>query len=195
MTHKKKIGIFGGSFDPIHWGHLNMAISLMEACALDQVLFVPAGLSPFKEKTPPAVSGKHRLHMIELAIRGVKSFAALDWEIEKEGPSYTIDTVRRLSKDPDLQLHLLIGDDHLATFHRWKEADELIRLSPPLIACRAGSRQNGASTLAPYKIPIPLFDISSTVVRQRLIQKKYCDHLIPSSVLDYIEKHRLYSLL
>ena len=195
MTHKKKVGIFGGSFDPIHWGHLNMAVSLMEACALDQVLFVTAGVSPFKEKTPPAVSGKHRLHMVELAICGIKSFAALDWEIESEGPSYTIDTVRRLSKDPSLQLHLLIGEDHLDTFHRWNEADELTRLSPPLVACRAGSRQGTPSALDSYKIPIPLFDISITVVRQRLIQKKYCDYLIPASVLDYIEKHRLYSAL
>ncbi len=193
MTHKKKIGIFGGSFDPIHWGHLNMAISLMEACALDQVLFVPAGISPFKETAPPTVSGKHRLNMVELAIRGVKAFAILDWEIENAGPSYTIDTVRRLAKDPSLELHLLIGEDHLSTFHRWKEADELIRLSPPLIACRAGSKKHPSSPLAQYKVPIPLFDISSTAVRQRLIQKKYCNHLIPSSVLDYIEKHRLYS--
>lgn len=182
---KKKVGIFGGTFDPVHFGHLNLAVSLMETCSLDEVLFFPAGLSPFKESARPTASAEHRLAMLALAVAPVKKFRLIDWEIKANGPSYTIDTVRRLSEDPSLELHLLIGEDHLATLSRWKEADELIRLAPPLVAAREG--KGGGKT-----VKIPLFEISSTDVRQRLTQKKYCGHLVPASVLDYIQKHQLY---
>jgi nicotinate-nucleotide adenylyltransferase len=196
MTQKKKIGIFGGSFDPIHFGHLNMAISMLEACGLDTVFFVPAGLSPFKEEAPPLASPSHRVRMLELAIGKVPEFFLLDWEVNQQGPSYTIETVRRLARESHASLHLLIGEDHMTRFHHWKDVEELIRLSPPIVAGRPGSEKTKgaplAKTLSGGKVEIPLFDISSTSVRQRLSQNKYCGHLVPASVLDYIEKHRLY---
>ena len=135
---KKKAGILGGSFDPVHFGHLNLAISLMESCALDEVLFIPTRLSPFKENAPPRVSSEHRLAMLKIALVPLKKFRIIDWELEGQGPAYTIDTVRKLSQDHSLGLHLLLGEDHLKSFDRWKEVEELIQLAPPLIGSRNG---------------------------------------------------------
>lgn len=197
MSTKKKVGILGGSFNPVHLGHLNLAVSLKEACNLDEVLFVPAGLSPFKENAPPAVAGEHRLAMLKLAIASIGGFQVIDWELNSKGPSFTIDTVRKLSEDKTLDLRLLVGEDHFASFYRWKEAEELLRLAPPLVGSRGAEVKAGAGTLLKKleegRVTIPLFDISSTAVRERLLQKKFCGHLVPAAVLDYISLHRLYS--
>ena len=187
-----KVGILGGSFDPIHAGHLNLAISLKEMCQLDEVLFVPASCSPFKEDAPPRASAEHRLKMIQLAIAPIAGFRLIDWEIHAKAPSYTIDTVRRLSEDRSLKLYLLLGDDQVARFSFWKEAEELVRMAPPLVGSRAGKEAN-PPLLGSQTIKIPVFDISSTQVRERLNKKLPCEHLLPASVLDYIRKHQLYS--
>jgi nicotinate-nucleotide adenylyltransferase len=196
-TMRKKVGILGGSFDPIHFGHLNLAISMMEACVLDEVLFVPAFLSPFKQNAPPVASAEHRKEMLKLATDPVKTFRILDWELQSKGPTFTIDTVHKLSSDPSLQLHLILGEDHMASFHRWKEAEDLIRLASPLIGTRERGDLSQLSVrfqdmLHNRRVKIPHFEISSTDVRSRLSQKKYCGHLVPSAVLDYIDKHHLY---
>ncbi len=184
---KKKVGILGGSFDPVHFGHLNLSISLKETCMLNEVWLVPAGLSPFKQETPPSVSSEHRLAMLKLATSHIPGFRILTDEIERNGPSYTIDTVRKLSEDKSLQLHLLLGDDQVPHFHLWKDAEELATLAPLLI----GTRENLEGTLG-KRIKIPIFEVSSTLVRQRLKNKLYCGHLVPASVLDYIAQHHLY---
>jgi nicotinate-nucleotide adenylyltransferase len=185
---QRKVGILGGSFDPIHFGHLNLAISLMEACSLDEVLVIPTSLSPFKEGKPPLASAEHRLAMLKLVLAPLRAFRLIDSELHAKGPSYTIDTVRKLSQDPSMQLHLLIGEDHLASLHRWKEAEELLRLSPPLV----GAREVGEASRQKNVYRIPIFEISSTNVRKRLSEKKYCGHLVPAPALDYIQKHKLY---
>lgn len=186
----KKVGILGGSFDPIHLGHLNLAISLMEAKELDVVLFVPAQISPFKQIEPPHISAEHRLNLLKLAIAPIRQFDLLDWELKREGPSYTIDTVRKLAEDSTMQLHLLLGEDSVPDFHNWKNAEELLELAPPIV----GSRHTAACSeiLQNAHVKIPLFDISSTQLRFRLRQKKYCGHLLPAEVLEYILKHALY---
>lgn len=193
----KKVGIFGGTFDPIHFGHLNLAICMMEACDLDEVLFVPTSLSPFKENAPPKASAEHRKVMVKLAIEPVKKFRILDWEMQTQGPTFTIDTVRKLSSDPSLQIHLILGEDHVASFPRWKDVEDLIRLAAPLI----GTRELGDLSQLPVefqeklrnaKIQVPSFEISSTNIRSRLSQKKYCGFLVPPVVLEYIDKNQLY---
>ncbi len=184
---KKKVGILGGSFDPVHFGHINLAISLKEACDLNEVLFVPARISPFKTEAPPVASSEHRLNMLKLAISGILEFRLIDWELDAEGPSYSIDTVRKLSEDPSLELHLLIADDQAGSFHLWKEAEELSKLAPPLIGMRRTSRDQKGG------VKMPVLEISSTFIRERLSQKKYCGHLVPASVLDYIARNNLYS--
>lgn len=195
---KKKVGVFGGSFDPVHLGHLNLAIALMESCSLDEVLFIPTRLSPFKENAPPVVSIEHRVEMLKIALSPLNKFRLIDWEVHGHGPAYTIDTVRRLSQDPTLELHLLIGEDHLNSFHRWKEVEELIELAPPLIGARENSKAFDSlpprlqKKLSHARIKIPLFDISSTYIRDRLAHKKYCGHLVPADVLRYIYQNHLY---
>lgn len=92
------IGFFGGSFDPIHNGHLNLAIQMLEAHPFSQIIFCPASISPHKQRTPSTVLKQHRKAMVALAIRPIQAFQLLDWELEQEGPSYTIDTIRELKK-------------------------------------------------------------------------------------------------
>ncbi|MBS0620026.1 MAG: nicotinate-nicotinamide nucleotide adenylyltransferase [Verrucomicrobia bacterium] len=178
---KKKIGVFGGSFDPIHNGHIHLALSLKELVGLDEVLFVPTTLSPFKSSKPPVASAADRLEMVRQAIAPIGGFSVLDWEIRGPGPTYTIDTIRRLQEEGRGELHLLMGDDLLPRLNEWKESAALQVLAPPLVGSRTGPLQ------------IPLLDISSTRVRERLSKKYYCGHLVPQAVLDYIQAHGLYS--
>lgn len=188
-----KVGLFAGTFDPIHLGHLNLAVHLQEECQLDKVLFCPSHLSPFKVDTPAKVSIQHRIEMVKLVIGQIPSFELLNWEIESDRPHYTIDTVRRLAKDPFLDIYLLMGDDHLRSFNQWKEADTLLDLATPLVATRY---ERGESPTLPdhrfQHVKIPIYEINSTDIRKRLSQKKYCGHLLPLSVLDYILTYQLY---
>jgi nicotinate-nucleotide adenylyltransferase len=197
---RKRLGLLGGSFDPLHFGHLNMALSLLEAHALDNVLFCPAHVSPFKTARPPAAHSEHRLQMVLLGIQKIEQFSVLDWEIAKNSPSYTIDTIKRLQSETDAELFLLLGEDQLADLHRWKEVEELLDLAPPLIA----SRDNKSRALDHLSHPlhklidkgrtvVPMMDISSTTIRQRLAHKQFCGHLVPHLILDYIKQHHLYS--
>lgn len=191
-----QVGILGGSFDPVHLGHLNLAIALSERCGLDKVLFIPAGISPFKDSAPPIASAAQRLAMLKLALAPFQSFSIIEWELQSPGPSYTIDTVRKLCQDTSLEFHLLVGEDHLASLPRWKEAEELVRLAPPWIGTRHSADGHMLSREAEWlkgrKVEIPIFDISSTTIRHRLAQKKYCGHLLSASVLDYIDQHQVY---
>jgi nicotinate-nucleotide adenylyltransferase len=181
-----KIGLFGGSFDPIHFGHLNLALSLMEAHRLDRVLFCPSWLSPSKAEALHRASAPHRLQMTRLAIAEIPAFSLLESEVQREGFSYTIDTVRALlaGERRGSALHLILGEDAFQTLSAWKEADALRALAPPLVGGRSGG---GA-----HCTPIPLMEISSTRVRERIREGKYCGHLVPAKVLDYIRQHRLY---
>ena len=165
-------GFFGGTFDPIHFGHINLAISLLEQHSLKGVLFCPAFCSIFKTMTPPIVSAEDRLAMLQLAIQDIPQFRICRLEIDSKAPAYTIDTIRSLKKEyPSLRLFL--SDESFAHFDQWKEPEELTTLAPPLI----GPRTN----------------VSGTQIRARLKEKLYCGHLLPEKVLDYIHKNHLYS--
>ena len=199
MKKKRKIGVLGGSFDPLHFGHLNMAIALLESRKLDQVVFCPARISPFKEVTPP-IASDHRLAMVALGIQGIKEFSILDWEITRPGPSYTVETIQKLKTASEADLYLLLGEDQLAGLHRWHNVDQLFSLCTPLIASRETNATAALAVspelqalIAQNRIKIPLMEISSTVVRERIKQKKMCSHLVPHLILDYIKQHRLYS--
>lgn len=191
----KKIGLLGGSFDPIHFGHLHLALSLLEKCGLDQVLFCPARCSPFKMKHPPHASDSDRLAMLRLAIQEIPEFQVFEFELRHPAPSYTIDTVRHLQA-PHQKLHLLLSSDVAASFHEWKSADQLLQLSPPLIGCRNQTELSDSpwkEKLLPCFVQTPCLDISSTEIRQRLKQNLYSGHLLPKAVLDFIKQQRLYS--
>lgn len=166
----KSIGFFGGSFDPIHFGHISLAVHLMEAHHLDEVLFCPAFCSPFKTTKPPIASPEHRLAMLKLALE-LPQFQITTLELDQKTPSYTVDTIRKLALKG---LRLLLSDEAASHLNKWKETNELVRLAPPLIGPREAH-------------------ISSTDIRARLKQKLYCGHLVPAKVLDYIKRHKLYT--
>jgi nicotinate-nucleotide adenylyltransferase len=207
LPGRKKVGLYGGTFDPIHFGHLNLALELKEAHHLDEILFCPAAVSPHKFNQPPAPSKEHRRMMVELAIEPIKSFVLYDGELKREGPSYTIDTVREIlgseeARKQAWQLYLLIGEDALSQLSEWKNVEELISLTIPLIGSRGSEvdvHSLSLSSKSREKIrqgmtKIPLLDISSTGMRDRIKKRLYCGHLIPAKVLDYIHKHHLYFL-
>ena len=186
---KKKIGFFGGTFDPIHFGHLNLAIELSEIHQLDEVLFCPAYCSPFKEGAAPQASPEERLEMVRLAISDIPHFRFTDYEVERSEISYTINTLRALQSEGDF--HLLLADEEAAHFEKWREFQELLKIAPPLIGLRSSSHQL-PKALRPGLTPTKRFDISSTEIRSRLKQGLYCGHLVPAIVLKYIETQGQY---
>jgi nicotinate-nucleotide adenylyltransferase len=163
----KKIGFFGGSFDPIHFGHLHLAIDMLEKHGLDEVLFCPAFCSPFKIDRPPIASGEERLQMLKLVLADIPQFRVTPIEIERHQPSYTVETLRKL---PKAEYRLILTKESAATFTKWKEPEEIKRLAPLLIGERA-------------------FPISSSEIRERLKKKLYCGHLVPEKALAYIQQH------
>jgi nicotinate-nucleotide adenylyltransferase len=196
---EKKIGFFGGSFDPIHIGHLQLALEAKEKYQLDQILFCPAFISPFKLNSPSAATAKDRFEMVKLAICAIDGFDLLDFEIENPGPSYTIDTIKKLKNfNPLNQYFLILGEDQLDGFSRWKDSEQLMRLAPLIIGSRLGTKsgcQTAGSNLDINAInffKISNLEISSTYIRDRIAKKLFVSHLLPPKVMDYIALHGLY---
>jgi nicotinate-nucleotide adenylyltransferase len=168
----KQVGFFGGSFDPIHFGHIALAIQLMESHKLDEVLFCPAFCSPFKMTAPPVAAPRERLDMLELALE-IPQFKITTIELDRAGPSFSIETLRTLQKE-GVKYRLILSDEAAAHLDKWKDTQELVRLAPPLI----GPRE---------------IQISSTQIRARLKKNLYCGHLLSAKTLDYIRVNHLYS--
>lgn len=195
----KTVGFFGGSFDPIHVGHINLAMELLEKGPLDEVWFCPAQVSPHKSHTCCLGSAEDRLKMVEIAIAEIPQFSVLDVEVRRSGVSYTVDTIRELKENySNYNFRLLIGEDCVANFDKWYLVEELVTLAPPLVARRKSNEgfhcnnKNLTDVLNAGQVQTNLMDISSTDIRHRLKQKMYCGHLIPGKVLDYINQNRLY---
>jgi len=197
-----KTGILGGTFDPIHVGHIHLALSMIKERSLDRVLVVPTPLSPFKIDTPPVAAAKDRYRMAEIATAPHPNICVSAVEMEQEGPCYTIDMVRALKKEcPDDVLHLLLASDVLAGFHKWKEYGALLELAPPLIGQRVGSKTDSLERFGEGEQKIieegitttSLLNVSSTEVRKRLHLGGYVEHWLDPEVLDYITSNRLYS--
>jgi len=197
-----KVALFGGSFDPPHVGHISFALALQETVGFDLILWIPNAQNPLKG-APPS-SFEDRFEMVTRAIDPISSFKALDWEGKRPPPSYTIDTVRRLVSlyGETTNFSLLLGADQLLTLHLWREREELFQLAPPTIGSRGGVnidwktlvlRPELRDELRRKFVSIPELDISSTNIRDRIGRKKYCGHLVPPSVLDYIKEKKLYS--
>lgn len=186
---KKKVGFYGGTFDPIHLGHLNLCIELQEKHGLDEVWLCPAFGSPFKNNAPPVADAKHRLEMVKRAVETIPHFHVRREELDAQKICFTIDTIRLLKeKYPQNTFFLLLGDDLLDTLHKWKESDTLLKLAKPL----AGSRLREQPIDFKGLTKTNLFEISATDVRKRLKMRKYCGHLLPAKVLDYIKQNQLY---
>jgi nicotinate-nucleotide adenylyltransferase len=200
----KKIGLLGGSFDPIHFGHLNLAFELMERGQLEEVWFIPAHVNPLKTHIPP-VSFEHRLAMLKLAVEGISPFKIKDLESRRPAPSYTVETLRLLlaeftARVESPHFYLLLGEDSIASFVHWHLPHEIVKMAHLLIGSRSGSYVLQEVERDPVlweaiqkgMIKTRLMDISSTDLRHRLNQGLYCGHLVPVKVLDYIHKNQLY---
>ncbi|NGX27842.1 MAG: Nicotinate-nucleotide adenylyltransferase [Candidatus Anoxychlamydiales bacterium] len=190
----KNIGFFGGSFDPIQFGHINLAIQIKEILKLDKILFCPTNISPFKTKNPPKARAQDRLKMLKLAIEGLNGFEICEIEIQREDISYTIDTLNEIKSMGNIRL--IVTDDALNSFHLWKEYKQILKIATLLVGVRLSDINHFKSenfTLSSKNfIKTKIFEISSTAIRERLKNKMYCYHLLPKEVLDYIYKRKIY---
>jgi nicotinate-nucleotide adenylyltransferase len=185
------IGLFGGSFDPVHHGHLIVARVAAETLGLSELRFVPAREQPFKQgrhSAPPA----HRLAMLELAIAGEPDFAIERSELERPGPSYTVDTLRALrARHPGRELVLLLGADAAADLPAWRSAGELPGLARIVVFARPGTPVAESSMIA-RSIRVPSIDISATEIRRRAAEGRPLRYWVPDAVAEYVSRHRLY---
>ena len=208
-----RLGIFGGSFDPIHYGHLILAEQCREQAELDRVLFVPANQSPLKSRSP-VVSDKHRLEMLSLAVAGHSGFEISTIELDRGGKSFTIDTLLELkTQHADAQLFLLMGEDSVQSFDQWKEPAGICEMATPLVCRRPstdseierdGKQELDLTKLAEFvsdsaleqikqlAIQSRLIEISSTDVRTRIGSSKSVRYLLPRAVEKYLQTQKLY---
>ena len=186
-----RVGVFGGTFDPVHVGHLAIAHAALESVPLDRVLFVLAKRSPLKERGPVASEGD-RLRMLELAVAGEPRFAVSRLELDRDGPSYTVDTLERLAHlDRKDELFLILGSDAIADLPRWKDPDRIARLATLVVAERPGAPDRVGD--APIvRFDAPRLDISSRELRARAARGRSLRYLVPEPVLQHIEARGLY---
>jgi nicotinate-nucleotide adenylyltransferase len=190
-----RIGVFGGTFDPPHVGHLLMATDAREALKLDRLIFVPAGAQPFKIGTPPVASGQDRLEMVRLAVADDANYVVDGAEINRKGLSFTVDTLEHLSeRNPAAQLFLLLGEDVLAGFEQWRNPARIRELATLAVVRRADASGSRVDPIAPGVLTVSTrrVDVSSTEVRERRHAGKSIKGLVPESVERFIDVRGLY---
>jgi nicotinate-nucleotide adenylyltransferase len=191
---KQRIGLFGGSFDPVHNAHLALARTALRDLKLDQLRWVPVG-NPW-QKARALAPAEHRLAMLRLAIEGEPRFAIEDCELRRHGPSYTLDTVRELQAGtPDAQWFLLIGQDQYRNLHTWHGVDQLLQRVTPAVARRPGSADDADARVQATPgavLSLPPMDLSATDIRARAAAGEDVSSLVPPAVAQYIHQHRLY---
>ena len=195
-----RIGIYGGTFDPIHCGHLIVADHVREALGLDYVLLIPAGQSPLKAHRPGA-SGPDRLRMIERAIQGHPHFRVSAIEVERTGHSYTVDTLREVAASGPADLFFLMGYDQLRDLAHWRYPDQILALAQIVGMSRPDyAPPDLKSLMARYPVAesrirlvtVPAIEISSSDLRRRLAQGRSISFRVPRAVEDYIREQGLY---
>lgn len=199
-----RIGIFGGTFDPIHFGHLLLAESCREQLRLDEVWFVPAAIPPHKRdqhlSTPAA-----RTEMLKLAMGGNEAFRVSEIELLREGVSYTVDTLAEVRRQrPEAELFLLVGADTLHDLPNWREPERVCTLAVPTAVCRPGSPEPSYDAVAKlvtrerlaeiqsHRVDMPPIGISSRDLRRRAAEGLSLRYQTPRAVEKYIETHGLY---
>lgn len=191
-----KIGVLGGTFDPIHIAHLLLAEQAREQLQLDRVLFVPAG-DPWRKASRRVVPARHRLAMTKLAVADELGFEVDDCEVTREGPTYTVDTLRELhERHPDDRIYLLLGEDALADLPFWHEPASIADHATVVVAPRGGVvlPELPFDPERVIRITMPFLDVSSTDLRARARRGKSLRYLVPEAVVDYIAKHKVYGV-
>lgn len=191
-----KIGLFGGTFDPIHLGHLVVADEIRARCGLDKVVLAPSACPPHKVEACVA-SAQDRTAMVRLAIRGHSCFALSTIELDREGPSYTVDTLRALRSvwGPGTQIFFIIGQDNVAEIASWRAPEEILRLCTVTVASRPGTPAKPIDPALAQRmtfVPVPPIEVSSTDIRRRIRCGEPFRYLVPPAVGAYILRHGLY---
>lgn len=198
---KKRVGIFGGTFDPIHMGHLIVAETIMDEFHLDKVVFIPAAVPPHKldKQISPA---KHRYMMTMLATCSNPRFQVSDMEMHRQGPSYSRDTLAQLIEEhgSDTEFYFIVGADSVENLHTWNRIDELLTMCHFIGASRPGcmpDMEKIAQRFGPlaekiHCLETPELEISSTEIRHRVGQKRTIRYIVPEAVEQYIYKEKLY---
>jgi nicotinate-nucleotide adenylyltransferase len=185
------IGLLGGSFDPVHNGHLIVGQVAAETLGLECLRFLPARQQPFKQGQHGATA-EQRTAMLALAIAGTPGFALERAELERSGPSYTVDTLQALhQREPGIELALLLGADAAADLPLWHRAGDIRKLAQVVVFARPGSPVPDSPTIT-RMIRVPAIDISATQVRQRVREGRSIRYWVPDPVAEYIDHHRLY---
>lgn len=186
-----RIGIFGGTFNPIHYGHLVLAEQAYEKLNLNSVIFIPSFQPPHKN-SPQIVSAKHRYNMVKLAIGGNRRFKISNIEIQRKGRSYLVDTLKQLRKIyPRARLFFISGSDVSGEIAKWKSIKEALLLSGFVLAKRPGYRLK-KYTKNISVISITELDISSSMIRRKIKDRYSVLYLLPEKIINYIKKNRLY---
>jgi nicotinate-nucleotide adenylyltransferase len=194
---KRKIGLFGGSFDPIHNGHLQIATAALEQLVIDKVFFIPTAIPPHKQHIT-LTKANHRLRMVQLAVEDCPNFKVTALEIRRSGVSYTIDTLKFFRNNYNLttdQIHLIIGADSLVDFHKWLEPGKILQSCQIVVYNRAGVDLNEVNEKIKKQVfflDAPLIDISSTTIRNKIRAGESLAALLPERVVSYILNNRLY---
>jgi nicotinate-nucleotide adenylyltransferase len=201
-----RVALLGGSFNPIHHGHLIAARSVAEHLNVDRVVLIPSATPPHKQASPELASAAHRLEMLRLAVQDEPRFEASDIEIRRTGPSYTIDTVEAFRRElgAAATIYWIIGGDTLPELHTWRRARDLVDACTIVTAVRPGYETPDLSMLQPTLtvvqverlkanvLPTPLIDISATEIRRRIQAGRSVRYLVPEQVRAYIENRGLY---
>ena len=198
-----RVGVLGGTFDPVHLGHLAIAEEVRIKLDLDRVIFIPAGQPRLRadEYLTPAID---RLRMVELATGDNPHFQVCDIEIHRSGPTYTVDTLVELGQrfGPDTSLYFIVGADILGQFHRWKDPEKVLEACHLVVVSRAGHQDDdwpewfqGADSAKDKvaQLEIPMVDISGTEIRRRASLGESVRHLVPDLVAEYIQDRKLYA--
>ena len=182
----KKIGIYGGTFDPIHHAHLILAREAREMLALEKIIFVPAAISP--QKDSPVASAEMRLSMLRAAIKGETGLVVDECELNRPPPSYTIDTIEEIRRrEADSEIYYLIGEDNLSALASWHRFEQLQKMVCFVVLDRTGRQTNH-----PYQVVHRRIDISATEIRKRIASGRSIRYLVPPAVEEIIRQSNLY---
>ncbi len=198
--------VFGGTFDPPHRAHIVLPPLVAKQLGCSFVLYIPAALNPLKTDAPPTAD-HHRLAMLRVALSGVQGIEIDTIELDRAGPSYMVDTLTALQHryGKGVKLRLLIGADQAVQFHRWRDWKRILELAPPAVMLRppfthdayvaALKKQYTSSQVeqwASWTIPLPMIDVSSTEIRQRITTGSSLEDILNPPVIEYIQEHGLY---
>lgn len=199
-----RLGIFGGSFDPVHIGHLLLAECCREQCSLDAVWFLPTATAPHKQDRQPTPA-QQRVEMLELAVAGNPGFSVCRYEADRGGVNYTVDSLTHFrEEDPSRELFLLLGADMLLDLPHWREPGRICELALPVAVCRAGcepvdfdclravASPQRIELIRSHRVEMPEIGLSATDIRRRASLGQSIRYRVPRAVEEYIHTHGLY---